>query len=414
MRKGVLYWALDITAGKIAGVCAAVKRTTEIVAIAWNSGQSAGIKDGCIQDVGALSEAIIAVLKGLSDLSGARVKSLSVSMQGPHIKSTHSIGAIPVSERGHKIITSGDIEKVNQQAYNLGLDIEERVLHQIAQDYTVDNQSRIINPAGLYGHKLEVDLLLITARNSDVENLISAVDRAGCRVRTVVLSAYAASLAAVADTDKAKGCVFLDMGFDTTQILVFKEGIVRGFEAFGIGSSHITEALARELRLAYDVAETVKISYGNALSHHIAPEAEVLIRKEQVYRPIKRREICLVIEKELEAFFEQIKRRLEIYQKTWDFPVGIIASGKIALLDGFLESLERCFNMPVRLAKIEPVPSQTINNTPLTDLTYATALGAVRHAVSQGPNIDLFRLSSYGNVFQKIMRKSKEIYQEYF
>ncbi len=415
MRKGALYCALDITAGKVAGVCAALKRSSEIAVVACRSGLSAGIKDGRIHDVGALSEAVTAVLKGLSESSGARIKTLSVSIQGPRIKSTHSLGAIPISERAHKIITSGDIAKVNQQAYSLGLNIKERILHQIAQGYTIDNQNKVINPAGLYGHKLEVDLLLIAAPNSDVENLISAIDRAGCRVRTVVLSSYAASLAVVSGADKINGCLLLDIGYDITQMLVFKDGILRGFDTFDIGSKHITEALAKELRLSYDAAEMVKVSYGSALSGQLPPDAEVLIKKEQVYRPIKRREISVIIEKELTALFEQIKKRLEVYQKTLVFPSGIIASGRTAVLDGFLESLERFFNMPVRLAKIGILErGKAIENAATDELAYCAAIGAVKYAVSQSPQVDLLRLSSYGNVFQKIAHKSKEIYQEYF
>lgn len=406
MPKGTLYCALDITAGKIAGVTAAVKRTGEITDITCQSGPSAGIKNGRVNDVGLLSEAIADVFKKLNPPSRHTIKSLSVSIAGPQIKSAHSIGVIAISERSNKIITSGDIFKVNQQAYSLGLNMAEQLLLQVAQGYTIDNHNKAANPAGLYGHKLEVDLLLITAPNTDVENLISAVDRAGYRVRSIVLSAYATSQAVVPEADKRKGCVLLDIGFDTTQIAVFKDAVLRGFETFGRGSNHITEALARELKLNRDLAETVKISYGGALSHHIDPGLEVLIKKEQVYRPIKRREICLVIEKELKLLFDEIKKRLEVYQMTLELPAGIIVSGKIAVLEGFLESLEQSFNMPVRLAKIEGLAS--------CEPAYATALGMIRYAASCAPNFNLLKLSSYGNIFQKIIHKSKEIYQEYF
>lgn len=413
MRKGALYCALDITAGKIAAAAITVKRNGEIADMVCQSGPSAGVRSGAILELGDLANAIAAVLKKLVCAGAPKIKSVYACLQGPRIKSIHSLGVIPVSERSNKIITSGDIARVTQHAYSLGLNINEQVIHQAAQGYTIDNHSRVLNPAGLYGHRLEVDLLLITAANTDVENLISAIDLAGCRVRGIVSSAYAAGEAVVAAADKAKGCVLLDIGFDTTQLLVFKDGIVRGFETFGMGSSHISEALARELKLTFELAEAVKISYGSAISHHIGAEAEVLIKKEQSYRPIKRKEICLVIEKELSVLFAEIKKRLEVFQKTLDLPAGIIASGKIALLEGFLESLERHFNMPVRLAKIDHSALRAASAAS-GDLTYAAAVGAVRYALSQAPRIDFFRLSSYGNVFQKIMHKSKEIYQEYF
>lgn len=422
MRKGTLYCALDITAGKIAAVAGAVKRNNAITDIVCLSGPSAGISNGSVKELGELAEAIAGILKRLSQLSGSKIKYLYACLLAPHIKSVHSFGALPLSERSHKIITSGDIAGVNKQAYGLGLSINEQVLHQAPQGYTIDNHNKVFNPEGLYGHKLEVDLLLITARNTDTENLISAVERAGYRTKGIVLSAYATALAVVAEVDKLKGCALVDIGFDTTQILVFKDGVVRGFEAFSRGSNHITEALAGELKLPPDMAETVKTSYGNAFSQGVSRETEALIKKDGMYRPIKQKEVCAVIERELDELFSEIRKRLEVYQRVLDLPAGIIASGKIALLEGFLESLEHCLCAPVRLAKIGPLGPLSANhraqlkleNDFVNDLTYATAIGALRYAVLQQPAIELFRPSSYGSLLQKVMHKTKEIYQEYF
>lgn len=409
MLKGTLYCALDITAGKIAAAAAVVKRNNALSDIVCLSGPSAGIKDGRVAQMGELSEAVSGVLKELSGRTGRKIKSLYACLISPRIKTSHSRGALPISERSHKIITSGDVAKVNRQAYSLGLNIQEEVLHHAAQGYTIDNHNRVLNPEGLYGHKLEVDLLLITAMNTDAQNIISAVERAGYRTQGLVLSAYATGLAVVPDADKDKGCVLIDIGYDTTQLLIYKDGIVRAFEVFGRGSSHITETLSKELKLPADLAETVKISYGKAFSQPVCAETEVLIKKDGTYLPIKQKEVCAVIERELDELFSEIKKRLEAYQKSLGLPVGIIASGKIAVLDGFLESLERHFNLPVRLAKIDP----SVYAHP-GDLAYATAIGALRYAVSQSPRIELLRLSSYGNAFQKVAHKTKEIYQEYF
>ena len=411
MKKGTLYYALDISADKIYALCAAVnQRTGEIIDVSCQCGPSLGIKNGIISELGLLAEAIALVLNKFSDFSGNRPKSLYVSMQGPNAKATHSIGIIPISERSNKIITSGDIARVNQQAYSLGLNLEEHVLHQISQGYLIDGQNKVADPAGLYGHKLEADLLLVTALNRDVENLISAVDRAGYRVRAVVLSAYAASLAVLPEGVKSRGCCLLDIGFESTQMLVFKDGVLRAFESFNFGSSHLTEALADKLKLPYDLAESIMTSYGSVLSAQINPEAEVLVNeKDKSYRPIKRKVICSIIENRLEELFRGIKERLALYRKTLDFPEGIIASGKTALLEGFLEGLEVNFGCPARLARIDSSTSLRIN-----DLTYATCVGLIKYAISQRHQIELFKLSSYGNIFQKLTRKSKEIYQEYF
>lgn len=249
-------------------------------------------------------------------------------------------------------------------------------------------------------------MLLITAEGKDVQNLVSAVEQAGYKARAVVLSVLATGLAVVPQELRKKGCFLLDVGFDCSQMLVFKDGILRGYELFDFGSHHITEALAAELKLIYALAEDAKISYGACLAANISPDQEVLIKKEQSYRPIKRKALCTIIEHKLRDFSHILKERLEVYQKASGEPLGMVVSGKAALLEGFIENLEFNTGISTRLAKIE--------DAPISDLTYATAVGLAKYAASWHPPVRLFALSSYGTLFQKIVRKTKEIYHEYF
>ena len=406
MAKGTAYYGLDIASDKIVALKAVVNSRGQIVDITSEIGQAAGIKNGSITELGVFSNSISQTIKRLSVSSGDKIKSLYVCLQGPFIKTSHSLCALALSERSNKIITSSDVLKVNQHAYSLGLSIEEQVLHQIPQEYTIDGQNKVLNPAGLYGHKLQADLFLVSAQARDVQNLISAIDQAGYKARAVVLSALATGLAVVSEENKKKGCCLLDVGFDSSAMLIFKDGIPRGYEYFNFGSHHLSEALSRELKLPYALAEDLKISYGSVFAHTAASEQEVLVKKDQVYRAIKRKQICLIIEKELQVFFQAFKERLEAYQKTFTLAQGVLVSGKAALLEGFIESLEQKIGVPVHLAKVE--------NALSSDTTYATAIGLVYYALSQHSQINFFKFSSYGNIFQKISRKSKEIYHEYF
>lgn len=406
MKSGVCLCALDVSSSKIAAVAAVVNRKGEIVDACCQLGQSRGIKNGVVQELGLLSESISDVLDNLKTLGSKKIKSLYAAIQGENIRATHSFGVIPISERANKIITSADISKSNHQAYSLGLNLEEVVLHQIPQGYVIDNHNRVLDPYGLYGHKLEADLLLITALCREAENLISAVDRVGCRVKALILSGLATALAVVSKEARMNGCYLLDIGFDSIQLLFFKDGLLRALELFKYGANHITEALAEQLNLPYELAEEIKISYGNTSICNINPEAEVLVKKDTSYRPIKRVLICSIIEKQLQEIFSPIKERILAHNKNLDCKADIIVSGKAALMEGFLEWLENNLNLTVSLANIE--------NSPVSDLSYATAIGLIKYAIAERPQLHPLKLSSYGNIFQKLVSKSKEIYQEYF
>ncbi len=407
MAKYITHYGLEVASDVLTAVRAISDKSARIIEVSCKSCPSAGIRDGVIQELGLLSESISGLLGGLSASCGQRIKSLTVSMPSLRLKVKRSSGLLPISERSNKIITSSDVDKVTDQAYNLGLGIDEYVLCSIPQGYSVDNQSQLMNPLGLYSHRLGVELLLVTALYPEAQNLISSVERCGYKVKAVILSSLAASLSTLSGEAKAMGCCFLDIGYDFIRLLVFKDGILKGIECFDSGSRDLDRALARELKIPYELAGQIKASYGAAFAKDKDLEQEVLVsQKDKTYRPIKRRLISSVLEDKLRDMFSLIKERFSGCYRIEDFPSGVIVCGKDALLDGFLESLETSLGLPARLAKMEDLS--------VRDISCAGAVGLVKHSLSQYPKIEFFKLSGGRNIVEKIARKSKEIYQEYF
>ena len=407
MPKHTFHYGLDISADIITAARAAVEPSGKIADISFESCPCLGIKDGLIQELGLLAENISGLLGRLSLTCPDKIKSLYVSMPSLRIKAKHSCGLLPISERSNKIITSSDVARVNQQAYNLGLNIEEQVLYSLPQWYTLDNQSRVSNPLGLYSHSLGVDFLLITALYSDMQNVVSAVEKAGYKTKAVVLSSLAGSFAALPPEAKAKGCCFLDIGFDSSRMLIFKDGILKELEGFDFGAQDLTLSLAGELKLPYELAQGIKASYGRASSGDRDSEQDVLVRqKDNTYRTLKRKLIYEIIGKKSDEMFSLIKERLLKYGGEQDYPAGIILSGRDVLLEGFLERLEAKVGLSAHLARME--------NPPLKDPSYATVVGLIKYAASCYPQVNLFKLSAYGNIFQKLIHKSRELYHEYF
>ena len=403
-NRSEVYCGLDIQSDKIFAACGLFDNKKErFMDISCQSGPARGIKNGKISELGLLAESAAKVLNGFSGLSAGRIKSLYVSTRSSKLKANQSLGVIPISERSSKIITSGDMAKANHQAYSLGLNIEERVLHQIIQGYIIDKpsasprggQNKVLNPLGLYGQRLEVDTLLITDLVQDADSLISAVERSGFKVKSLVLAGYAAGLAVLPDSSRIKGCCLFEIGFDSTQMLIFKEGIIRGFEIIPFGAHDVTEAIARELKVPTETALVLKLSYGNIILGNVSPDDEVLLKKEQSYRPLKRKVLCEIIERKWKEFFALTKERLAMHQKDLDLSEGIVVSGRDVLLEGLLESFEANFALPARLAKME--------NLSINDLSYSACVGLLKYALFQRPPFSIFKLSSYGNCRKKII-----------
>ncbi len=181
-----------------------------------------------------------------------------------------------------------DIEKVNEQARILGSSLQEEIIHQIPHSYTIDSTDNILNPVGLYSHRLEVDLYLVNAKLSFIQSLTRVVNQAGYEIKDLFFSGLATS-EAVFDKELKKGInIICDIGSDITELLIFEDGILKNIEILPIGGDDLTEQLQNILKIPYDLAEGIKRSYANLGEHaKISQDREILIKKNNIYKPIK-------------------------------------------------------------------------------------------------------------------------------
>ena len=126
-----------------------------------------------------LTNSIARLLKDLRGKAGLSVKYVYVSISGADITTRHSRAIIPLAERGNKVVTALDVEKVSEQARILGSNLEEEIIHSIPHSFSIDSKKEVFNPVGLYSHLLEVDLFLVCGRTSSLESLNRIVNQAG-------------------------------------------------------------------------------------------------------------------------------------------------------------------------------------------------------------------------------------------
>lgn len=409
---------LDIGSSKVAAA-AAVVRNGHIAELYFEAAKALGIKRGSIIDLAEAVKCVGVVLKKLRVKSGINFKFVYLNISGQDIISRHSHGIIPLAERGKKIITSQDIQKVNEQASILGANIEEEIIQRIPFSYKLDSGDDILNPLGLYSHKLELDLYLISSRISAMQNLKRLINQAGYEVKGTLLSGLATAQIVFDKTPKKGIDILCDIGSDFTEILVFKDGLLRDIRILLIGDNDLTAQLSVALKIPWDLAEDIKRSYGlvGDLSG-IAEDKEVLIKKESFYQPIKQRLIGEILTEKARVLCVDLKEAIE------KFIVGteinsFVVCGRTALLEGFIEMLEKSLSTPLRFARItdaeiNPLLAKYDLLAGQKYLTYLTALGIIRYVLSDYSHAENLTLAPSGNFFLRAINKIKEIYQEYF
>jgi len=407
--------ALDIGSTKVAAVVAEIKRG-RITNLFFDAGEIKGIKCGRIVNIIEFVNSLSAFLKDLRKKTGVKIKSLYTNISGESIVTRQSSAIILLAERGSKVITLTDIEKVNEQARLLGANLEEEIIHAIPLSYTLDNQRNVLNPLGLYSHRLEVDLYLICSYLSDLEVFIKSINQSGYEVEDIFLSGLATSNV-LFDKEFREGLnILCDIGGDITELLVFKDGLLRKIKILSMGGNNLTDQLSQKLDISWDLAEEAKRSYARIGEFsQIDEEKEILIKKVDIYKPIKQRQICEIVTSEAKIIFEKIKIELKDI-----ISLGQINNfwlvGRATLLEGMPETCEDILGIPVKLGKIRFSDLLSlVNKYPQVwgqdYLTYLTALGIFCQAFFPK---GLMPKKTGQNIFLRVINKFKEVYQDYF
>jgi len=410
---------LDIGSSKIAACVARVRRGT-VTAVFFDTLPSRGVKEGVIVDSIELVDCVGRLLKNLKSASGLNIKSLSTNISGRDIATKYSRAVIPLAERGNKVITLSDIQKVNAQARILGSSLEEEIIHQIPAHYAIDSKSSLINPLGLYSHRLEVNLFLVCGKLSSIQSLTRVINQSGYEIKNLFFSGFATARAVFGEAQKKGLKVFCDMGSDITELLIFKDGILKDVEILNMGGDDFTRQLSKDLKINFDLAQDVKRSYGIiGDAGQISQEKEILLKKNDLYEPVKQKLVSEIITQKAKQLSSGIKEALEGKVSFYEVD-NFIATGRAFLIEGFIEMLENVLEVPVSLGRL--------NNPQLAALVkenrglsgqkypvYLTCLGMLSDSLQKAPQEILFTKEAPAhNPITRALNRFKEVYQEYF
>ncbi|MFH0913569.1 MAG: cell division FtsA domain-containing protein [Candidatus Omnitrophota bacterium] len=410
--------ALDISSSKIAAVVAGIKKR-QIADIFFETLPVKGMKKGTIVNSIDLVSSITNALKNLKGKSGINIKSIYTNISGTAIVTKHSGAVIPLAERGNKVITSTDIQKVNEQARILGSSLDEETIHQIIHGYSIDSHASVLNPLGLYSHRLAVDLYLVCAKLSFIQSLIRTVNQAGYEIKDAFLTGLATSQAVFNDGLKKGLTLLCDVGSDITELLLFKDGILQDIAILSSGGDDLTMHLSEELKVPFDLAQDIKQSHAILGDYsQIDGNKEILVKQNNAYKSLNQRAICETLTPKAKFICQGIRAAVVKLVPLEDLS-NFIVTGRTTLLEGFLEALENTLGIPVKLGRLTSpylvfLANKNNNLSGQKYLTYLTCLGIICQALYEQKPQPLSDYQPTCNPVLKTINKVKEIYQEYF
>ncbi|MFH0877532.1 MAG: cell division protein FtsA [Candidatus Omnitrophota bacterium] len=407
-RREFLF-ALDIGSKKLTLAAAPLDVLAGLGPIFVEAAPSRGIFKGVVNDLAALSNAVGKLLKKMETRCETKITHAGVSINGNYIQARHSIAAQALAERGMRSITRRDIENLNRQAKNLGLELDEILLHEYPQGYSIDRHNVTVNPAGLHGRRFEADLLLVCAPSGYCENITKAVEQTGVDVTDLAYSGMAAAEAVLTADEKQRGVVFVDIGDALTGVLVFKEGVVRRVNVLAFGGRNIGEIIANYCKIPLELADDIKMT-AVEIGREISEAQEVMIKTEQDYRPFKKRELTALILPEIDRFIAMLKSVVFDNSAFIANGMPMVVTGGLSLLEGFLEKMERELGLSVKLGTTRSIADVPSTKTP----AFAAAIGLLflqRNARLQ--SVLLFQGEGKNKV-EKALDYITHLYQDYF
>ena len=367
--------------------------------------KSHGFKDASVSDLTELADAISHAVTQLCTKYGVKVSTIQLGIGSECVHIRKSSAVIPLVDTGTKVISRSDIKKVDHQAKLLGPGIEEEIIHDFPLLYKVDDVTAAVNPLGLYGRKVESNLLLVLVNTNRLRNMVKAVHQAGFEVGAVSLSSFAASKVAIEDSFKNQGVILVDIGSEMTSALFFSNGLLGDIQFIPWGGHYLTQSLSERLSLTMDLAEDIKKTHAVA-SLQVSQErsGEILIKREKDYLPIRREAVCEAVNWEIENLLTHLETVIQGSPLFHEINSGIVMVGGAALLPGLIERIEGRLKIPVSLGM-----TKGLNNAPL----FASAIGLAQlgYLKNLKETVDLKTPIEFKDRFIDRMR---ELCQEYF
>lgn len=377
MAKTDIVAGLDIGSAQVAFVIG--RRDAQTGQIEVLSGARSacpgGLKGGVVINIDETARAVTRICEEAEDQAKEMVKDLSIAIRGTHLQTFNNHGALNIA-RTDKEITAEDVEKAIESAQAVHMSPDREIIHTIPQGFTLDRQQGVPNPVGMEGSLLEVDVHIVTASRSHLNNIFKAINVAGFSVTEPIYGLLAAGEVVVTQEERELGCLLIDIGGQTTDLAVYFDGSAHFTEKLPIGADAITRDLAYGLRTSLSQAQQIKENFGVAMTSMLEQnenEVNFTAMDGRTFRKVSRRFLVDIIEPRVEEIMTMIAEKLQDSgYADRVVPGGVILTGGGSLLKGVEQAADRVLQLSSRVG----LPQGVVGKSEIVGHpSFATAVG---------------------------------------
>ncbi len=416
MEENSIAVGLDIGTTKIAVMVGREDAYGKIEILGAGKAKSLGVHRGVVNNITQTIQSIQQAVDEAQSASNKKISNVVVGIAGQHIRSLHHSDYI-TRANSEKVIDENDIERLVNQVYKLVMLPGEEIIHVLPQDFKVDGQAEINTPIGMYGGRLEANFHVVVGQVSSIRNIGRCIKSAGLKLGSITLEPLASSDAVLSQEEKEAGVALIDIGGGTTDLAIFKDGIIRHTAVISFGGNVITEDIKEGCSIIEKQAELLKTKFGSAWPGENKDNEIVSIPGLRGRDPkeITLKNLSKIIHARVIEIVEQVFLEIKNYgheESKKKLIAGIVLTGGGSQLKHIKQLVEYITGMDTRIG----YPNEHLasnSDSELSSPAYATVVGLLMKGLADNNKMEKVK-TEVSDTFEAKSEMSKELKKSIF
>ena len=384
MEKENIAVGLDIGTTKIVAMIGKKNEYNKLEILGVGKSKSLGVARGVVNNITQTIQSIQQAIHEAENNSGYKIKNVVVGIAGQHIRSIQHTDYIS-RNNPEEVISGADIQLLIDQVNKLAMLPGEEIIHVLPQEFKIDGQSEIKEPIGMYGGRLEASFHVVVGQAASIRNVGRCIQSSGIELSGLTLEPLASADAVLSQEEKEAGVALIDIGGGTTDLAIFKDGIIRHTAVIPFGGNVISDDIKEGCSIIEKQAELLKVKFGSAWPGENKDNEIVSIPGLRGREPkeISLKNLSKIIHARVVEIVEQVFTEIKAYgheDPRKKLIAGIVLTGGGAQLKHIKQLVEYITGMDTRIG----YPNEHLagnSDEEFSSPLYATAVGLVMNSI---------------------------------
>lgn len=340
--------AIELGSSKVTGVAGRKQPDGAIQVLAFAQEPSTTfIRKGRINNVSKMTQCIISMREKLEQKMQKSVSRVYVGIGGMGM---HTVANTVARHFDSKVEITQEMVDAISDENRTSASTDRDILESVPQEYHLGAQTTV-DPVGILADSIEGHYLNIVANSSVREEIRNCFRTAGVTIADLPITVQALADSMLTEPEKRSGCVFVDMGAETTSVAVYKNNLLRHLAVIPLGGANINRDIM-SLQIEDDEAEELKLKYGSAVQEGDSDAHKPIALRDG--RTIAYDEFMGLVEARVEEIVLNVKNQISLSNYDVSQLIGgLIVTGGAANI----RNIDKAFTRDTKFEKIRFVRS---------------------------------------------------------